>query len=93
MEARARKATESHNHIWRLIELLAVRAYDLKPGLAYFHVEHDRWCHIFKGGFCNCDPVVSMKFPMVENLEQLPARERFIEHLKGVVSCGVRQPK
>jgi hypothetical protein len=28
------------------------------PGLYIVDIEHDDWCEIWKGGICNCNPIV-----------------------------------
>lgn len=32
-----------------------------KGGLKIVTVAHDDWCAIYKGGYCNCKPEISMK--------------------------------
>lgn len=32
-----------------------------KPGAHLIEIQHDRWCRIFKGKACNCDPDIVRK--------------------------------
>lgn len=52
----AHQPTTSHNYMVPMIELANKlhRAGKVMP----ITVEHDRWCDIHTGGFCNCSPVV-----------------------------------
>lgn len=39
----------------------AVEASPLGVGLFFAEIGHDRWCAVFHGGACNCDPDVSIE--------------------------------
>ena len=58
-------ATEKHNHIAQMIELLhclSSMQLESETMISFYVIHRDR-CHIHKGKFCNCDPTVSMVPP------------------------------
>ena len=30
-------------------------------------IYHDGWCHIYRGGYCNCEPEVKLRAPPERN--------------------------
>lgn len=49
-----------HSYFKPLLEMGA----EATPGrVTHVTVEHDDWCHIFKGGYCNCHPVLRYGAP------------------------------
>jgi hypothetical protein len=45
-----------HNYTKKLRRLLAQGALPVGVGVHQLDVCHDRWCRIYKGKPCNCDP-------------------------------------
>ena len=72
MPRNSHPATESHNHVQKVIELASCLLFmQLDPEPISFYVQHCEWCGIFKGAFCNCDPVVSMVPPGFHRIRNL----------------------
>lgn len=52
-----RQEVTRHNYA----EVIA-RLQGLHPGVVYqAHVYHDEWCAVFSGGYCNCEPEVTVE--------------------------------
>ena len=49
-----------HNYIKKLLAMQD-RGEIPDAGLACVDIEHDGWCAIFAGGYCNCDPAVILR--------------------------------
>jgi hypothetical protein len=45
-----------HNYQKKLRRLIAQGALPVGVGVHQLDVCHDRWCRIYKGKHCNCDP-------------------------------------
>lgn len=52
--------TNKHNYLKIIENMYANGAF--KPGvLSNVEAQHDDWCDIYKGGFCNCNPDIITK--------------------------------
>jgi hypothetical protein len=53
--------TTSHNYMRKVLALGGL----VPPGaLADIDTLHDDWCDVYHGGFCNCDPDVTIRAPI-----------------------------
>jgi hypothetical protein len=63
MAKKVPKRRQTHNHVRKLLYLQRVGAIQAKPGdMSKVDVAHDDWCHIWDGGYCQCDPDVTLKW-------------------------------
>lgn len=61
-----------HNYTEKVIKLAVENS---TPGkVMHTLVEHDEWCAIWHGGYCNCDPVVKI-LPLAEILPLLKKQQ------------------
>ena len=50
------KQQKPHNYLKPLFDFAATLK--LRPGeVTHICILHDKWCAIFKGGACNCEPI------------------------------------
>ena len=50
---------QKHNYYDKLMKLIDEN--NLTKGeLHQVNIDHDDWCKIYKGGYCNCDPDVCL---------------------------------
>jgi hypothetical protein len=51
-----------HNYQRKVMEL--IEQGKVPPGcVREVDIYHDDWCRIYRGGYCNCDPVVRLRPP------------------------------
>ena len=57
-----------HNYERKLQDLINAKIIPTltQPGVHDIKIEHDDWCLIYKGGFCNCNPDVFYNGKKVE---------------------------
>jgi hypothetical protein len=55
-----------HNYYKKLMALVA-QAEVARGRLSDVDIYHDAWCHIYRGGYCNCDPEVKLRPPPDRN--------------------------
>jgi hypothetical protein len=53
-----------HNYYEKLMKLVA-EGKILPAQITEVDVYHDDWCHIYQGGYCDCDPEIVLR-PSVE---------------------------
>ena len=51
--------SEPHNYLVTLRRLQAEGKLPAAPGVHHIHVAHDKWCSIYSGGRCNCEPEIT----------------------------------
>ena len=56
-----------HNYTLKLLRLQAEGKAPASPGLWRCEVRHDDWCGIWRGGRCDCDPVIQFAECQREN--------------------------
>jgi hypothetical protein len=55
-----------HNYYQKVIELFEQGK--VPPGcIREVDVWHDEWCDIYRGGYCNCEPEVTVRPPPEQN--------------------------
>ncbi len=51
----------SHNYQTKMEKMIARGELKIKPDeIQHVKIEHDSWCAVNRGGFCNCDPDISL---------------------------------
>jgi hypothetical protein len=59
------------NYVAQLLDRIEARP--IPPGrFADVNILHDGWCEIFKGGQCNCNPIVEEPQMRAEQQEKKP---------------------
>lgn len=50
-----------HNHQRKIEAMVARGELVIEPGqIQHVNIAHDPWCAINRGGYCNCDPDISV---------------------------------
>lgn len=50
-----------HNYLKKIARLTQEGKIPTSRGLNDLTIAHDNWCHIYRGGDCNCDPDVELR--------------------------------
>jgi hypothetical protein len=55
-----------HNYFRKVVELY-IRGKLPTRSLAELDVHHDEWCEIHAGGYCNCNPEITLRPQFLRN--------------------------
>lgn len=53
---------EKHNYNRKIRKLFEEGKF--KPGLHHVTINHDNWCGLYKGRYCNCNPDIVIHNPL-----------------------------
>ena len=59
-DAPSPEAYGQHNYAGPLLAMMQAGVLDAPPGtVRHIDIYHDTWCAIYKGGYCNCEPIIA----------------------------------
>jgi hypothetical protein len=61
-----REHAPTFQHNFEVIVAFMQGAGEIYDGPIVIDVHHDSWCDIFRGGYCNCDPVINFSMEPTE---------------------------